>query len=114
MYTRIYQNSYIVLIITFILLCVIFYLFEIGYNTEISPEGKVIKTFSWKYPLAISLIVWVFWHFYLFPPLEDNNTAKIAAIQQEYSVSKNTSPIDNSTPKTTKLMAQRINMVNWN
>lgn len=67
MYTNIYQNSYIVALITFIVLSVIFYFLQIGSKTEI-VNGKIVKKFSWKYPLAISLIMWIFWHFYMFPP----------------------------------------------
>src|SRR5690606_6586711 len=73
MYTSIYQNSYIVALIVFIILVVIFYLFEIGYVTEIDPDGKIVKKFSWRYPLAIALIVWLIWHFWLFPPKEDSH-----------------------------------------
>lgn len=106
MYTKLYQNSYIVLIITFILLCAIFYLFEIGYQIQVSPEGKVIKKFSWKYPLAISLIVWVFWHFYLFPPNEN--------INPPISSHSENIPSENIISKNNRLAIQKINMVNWN
>ena len=112
MYTRIYQNSYVVLIITFIMLCVIFYLFQIGYATKILPNGKIVKKFSWKYPLAISLIVWVFWHFYLYPPA-DIKTTSIPTNYVEHSV--NTISTNNIPIKTNnKITTQRINMTNWN
>ena len=110
MYTHIYQNSYIVLIITFILLSVIFYLFELGYNTEILPNGKVVRKFSWKYPLAISLVVWVFWHFYLYPPPDETKPFS-PTNNQDYS-SSITPP--NTIGRTNRLMTQRINMTNWN
>lgn len=111
MYTKIYQNSYIILIITFILLSVLFYLFEIGFTTEIK-NGKVVKKFSWKYPLAISLIVWVVWHFFLYPPPEE--------IKPDVSVEyANTGDIKNVpanqfVAKSDKLMAQKIFMRDWN
>ena len=88
-----------------------FYLFQISYTTEISSDGRIIKKFSWKYPLAISLIVWIFWHFYLYPPAEEMPI--LSSTSQEYNTSGSVIPLNNIT-KTNKLMAQRINMVNWN
>ena len=110
MYTKIYQNSYIVLLITFILLSALCYLFEIGFVTQVQ-NGKIVKKFSWKYPLAISLIVWIIWHFFLYPPPEElqSNTANdhiatdIKSTGQKQFVAK-----------TDKLMAQKIFMGNWN
>lgn len=96
-YTSIYQNSYVILIITFIVLCIIFYIFKIGYNTELK-DGKVIKAFSWKYPLAISLIVWLIWHFYLYPPSNINTNN----IQSPTNISK------------PNISTQKIIMENWN
>lgn len=108
MYTHIYQNSYVILIITFIALCVIFYIFEIGYSTSVLPSGKVVKKFSWKYPLAISLIVWVIWYFYLFPP----STIKNPPSSVEYS--PNSASNKNVSLGKNKILDQRINMINWN
>jgi hypothetical protein len=90
------------------MLSIICYVFEIGYSTKIY-DGKVIRKFSWKYPLAISLVVWLFWHFYLYPPTEE---LIIPPSQIEYS--KDMEIGETSIPKTNKLMAQKINMVNWN
>lgn len=111
MYTSIYQNSYIVLVISFILLSVICYIFQFGYTTEII-NGKVKKKFSWKYPLAISLIIWVFWHFYLYPSTE-NIPVRAPTTPIDYTKNMSTSP-GIFVPKTNKLMAQKINMMNWN
>lgn len=107
MYTNIYQNSYVILVIAFIIISAICYIFEIGYNTKIS-DNKIIKSFSWKYPLAISLIIWVFWHFYLYPPTYSPNS-EISATSNDYH-----SPSGGDLLKTNKLMTQRINMANWN
>ena len=107
MRTSIYQNSYIVLIITFVMFCLIFYVFRIGYSTEIKNE-KIVRKFSWKYPLAISLIVWLLWHFVLYP--SDKNT--ITHNKVEYS--RNIEIAESSTPKTSKISTQKINMINWN
>ncbi|ANB50590.1 hypothetical protein [Powai lake megavirus] len=100
-YTSIYQNSYVMLIITFIVLCIIFYVFKIGYNTELK-DGQVVKSFSWKYPLAIALIVWLVWHFYLYPPADADLT--------------NIKPSTNYTPNVTRpgWSSQEIYMENWN
>lgn len=70
MYTSIYQNSYVVFIISLIVLLIIFYVFKIGYSTVV-VNGKVEKRFNWKYPLAISLVIWVIWYFLLYPPRKD-------------------------------------------
>lgn len=103
MYTSIYQNSYIIAIISFIVLCLIFYFFEIGYVTTM-VDGKIVKKFSWKYPLAISLIIWLVWYFCLFPPKNDINNST------DYGIT--TSP-RNYVPAN-KLLDQKINMNNWN
>jgi hypothetical protein len=66
-YAHIYQNSYIVAITLFIILLVLFYIFEIGSRKEI-VDGEVKTKLNWQWPLAISLVVWLLWHFYLFPP----------------------------------------------
>ena len=108
MYTSIYQNSYVVFAITFILLSVLFYLFEIGYSREI-VNGKVVKKFSWKYPLAIALIVWLIWYFYLYPP------AKTAASKKpKVPLDNDTSPYVPMMTKSNKLTAQKIILANWN
>ena len=69
MYSSIYQNSFIVAILSFIILCILFYIFEIGYTFSIT-DGKIKKSFSIKYPLAAALIIWLIWYFYLYPPQE--------------------------------------------
>lgn len=68
---RIFKNSYVIFIISFIIFSIIFYLFNIGYTDQIK-DGVIVKRFSWKYPLAISLIIWLIWYFYLFPPKKNN------------------------------------------
>jgi hypothetical protein len=105
---RIFKNSYVIFIITFILLCAIFYFFEIA-AIPVAKNGVIQKKFNWKYPLAISLVVWVAWHFYLYPPPEEIDNK----------------PVCNNVPKTnitvpnklffggSPLDMQRINMMNW-
>lgn len=111
-YTHIYQNSYIVAAIVFVVLCIVFYFLEIGYNVEIK-DGKVIKNFSWKYPLAIALIVWIIWYFYLYPPtsLKENNTK----IDKPRKIAPNTTTSSSSFSfMYDKNIPQKIDMVNWN
>ena len=67
MYSNIYKNSFIVAIIVFILLCIIFYVFNFGYEYKYT-NGVIEKKFSIKYPLVIALLVWVLWFFVIFPP----------------------------------------------
>lgn len=104
------RNSYVILIITFIAVSVICYIFGWGYSTEVN-DGKVVKKWSWKYPLAIALIVWVIWHFYIYPPQEiktpttTNETYDNAAIASVPLVAQ-TAGATNNFP--------RINMNNWN
>lgn len=92
--SRILKNSYIVAILVFIILCIIFYVFDIGSKTVVI-DNKNVKKFSWKYPLALALIVWLIWYFYLFPPSNKitTNMNKQLSDQKIYS---------------------RINMDNWN
>jgi hypothetical protein len=78
----------------------IFYLFRIGYNITVE-NGRFVKKFSWKYPLAISLIIWLFWHFCLYPPLEEF----------EAPVKKNLPSIGNF--ERNKILSQKISMNNW-
>lgn len=106
--TSIYQNSYIVFAITFVILCAICYIFEIGFNTS-TQNGKVIKSFSWKYPLAISLIVWLFWHFYLFPS-KSTQTSK-----SNFSTTTNSNYMSPSLKNSegNNLAAQKFTVTNW-
>jgi hypothetical protein len=99
MYTHIYQNSYVVAFIVFVVLAIIFRLFEIGYNTSIK-NGKVMKTFSWKYPLAIALMVWLFWNYYLYPE-SDVTKASPRSMTDDGLTNE-------------KLSTQKINISNWN
>lgn len=110
MYTSIYQNSYIIFIITFVTLSIIFYIFKIGYSAEIR-NGKIVKKFSWKYPLAISLIVWLFWYFYLYPPSDDLIMPASNSIEYSKDMIVTAEPF---IAKNNKLLSQKINMTNWN
>ncbi len=66
---KIFKNPYIVAVFAFVILYVLFYLFGIGSTTQII-DGKSKKTRSWKYPLALSLLIWLLWKFVLFPASE--------------------------------------------
>lgn len=101
MYACIFKNSYIMAVIIFIALLVICNLFDFGTGTEIR-DGKVVKKFSWKYPLAIALVFWLVWHFYFFP---DKTGQKIWE-----SAPKSLSP----TSASGEISQQRINLANWN
>jgi uncharacterized membrane protein (DUF485 family) len=89
---QIYRNSYIVAIVSFVLLSLIFYVLQIGYTREV-VDGKVVRKFGWKYPLAISLLIWVVWKFFLFPSNPDT--------------------IKNTNPKSIGITDQKIDMRNW-
>lgn len=103
------NNSYVVFIISFIMLSAIMYIFGIGQNVDIINDGKNLKTvnnYSWKYPLAISLLIWGLWHFYLYPP-QDEITFK------EQPVVNTNKMIGGLIQKKLADM-HRINMVDWN
>lgn len=64
---NILKNPFVIFIVSFIVLYILFYIFNIGYTTKIQ-NGVIIKKVGWKYPLAIALILWLIWYFILFPP----------------------------------------------
>ncbi len=111
----IFKNSYVVLFICFTMLCVIFYTFEIGYSIKVE-NNKVVREFSWKYPLGISLIIWIFWHFYVYPPPEELEYDAGGLFQSHESVSKQLrSEVmrDGPIPRIQHDSFQKINMINW-
>jgi hypothetical protein len=106
---KIFKNSYVVAIITFVLLYVIFYLFGIGYYTEI-VDGKPVNKVSWKYPLGLALIIWVLWHFYIYPSETEPK------FRQMDGGGANSLPYDNQLSPSRIFRtqpAQKINMQNW-
>ena len=106
--SKIFKNSYVVFILTFIVLYILFYLLGIGYVTEVeydkSYQPHLVLKPSWKYPLALALIVWVFWHFYMYPAAD----IKLAHINQDdmYSEKKIVQTAGSDVP-------QKIDMKNW-
>ena len=97
------------MIIAFVVLCAAFYLFGIGFTTTIEPDGKINRRFSYKYPLAIALIIWLLWYFVLFPP---------PCVAESDAISFSTSsPEAPPTPIHKGGMHginQRISMIDWN
>jgi hypothetical protein len=71
MYLDLIKNSYVAAIVAFVIAWVMLYLIDIGTDIKIS-NGKKTKVMGWKYPLAIALIVWLIWYFFLFPQKESN------------------------------------------
>ena len=69
----IFRNSYVMAALIFVVLCVIFYMFEIGSSVSLE-NGKAEQKFSWKYPLALSLISWVILHIYVVPPKKEKQS----------------------------------------
>lgn len=105
--TQILKNSYVILILCFIILCIVFYIFQIGCTTELDREGRVVKRFSWKYPLAISLIVWIVWHYWLYPPPEE----KEDFISEQFKGGAQNS--EKQFFRMKQIDTQKINMINW-
>lgn len=102
------QNSYVILAISFVTLCIVFYIGEWGYEVKV-VNGRPVKRFSWKYPLAISLIIWVVWHFYVYPPPDE-----YLDLSQVASAPTPVSPKLSVSPAYPNGMVQNINMTNWN
>ncbi len=69
MYSRLLENSYIMFALSFLVFFGIFYLFNIG-TTQKAVNGKIVNRPGWKYPLALALVIWLIWHFRLYPPKE--------------------------------------------
>ena len=129
--SRIFRNSYVIMLITFILLCIGFYLFNLApeYGIDVKT-GKPVQKFSWKYPLAISLIVWIVWHFYMYPEPEENvsDQTHLVADQMQQNMNRSHQSIyatapqlggdaliipEKNLPKRIEVANQKINMVNW-
>ena len=105
--TRIFKNSYLILLLSFIILSIVFYILKIGFTTQI-VDGEIVRKFNWKYPLAIALLIWVLWHFYLYPS-NDSKSQQMRKANSTFSNSFQERVYCN--PK--ELDNQRINMINW-
>jgi hypothetical protein len=92
------------LIISFAILSSIFYVTGIG-STIVIKDGKVERYFNWKYPMAISLVIWVVWHYWIFPPGDEY----LELGSESESIKQ---PQNNMFPQAGGF-EQRIDMVNW-
>ena len=93
---RIFKNSYIVSIMMFIIFYVVFYFAGIGF-AKVNVNGKIIQKYSWKYPLACALVIWLIWHYYLYPVPDDVIVKSVESISS----------------KATLTNLPRINMAIW-
>ena len=105
--SKIFRNSYVIFVLAFIILYIFFYLTGIGQSVEI-VDGKPVKKTSWKYPLGLSLIIWVFWHYYLYPVNDDIDLFKMTGGNTK-------APVDqfDSRMFSGQTLAQQIDMNNW-
>jgi hypothetical protein len=101
--SKIFKNSYVVFAISFVTFYALFYLLGIGLVTEIVNDKPVVKT-SWRYPLGLSVILWTFWHFYMYPP----DDIKYEKSNKSSSDSYHDSPREDSLG-----FHQKINLQNW-
>lgn len=60
------KNSYVIAILTFLVVYYVFYVLGIGYRT-FQDGNKTIKDMSIKFPLLFAFGIWLIWHFILFP-----------------------------------------------
>lgn len=67
MYRCLLKNSYVVAVIAFIVAWIVCMIFDIGYTQSVK-NGRIVRRFGWRYPLAIALMVWVAWHYWISPP----------------------------------------------
>lgn len=65
--SELYKNSYVVAIAVFVILYLIFYIFNIGARREII-NGVLVVHHNWIIPLIIAIATWAIWHFFLYPP----------------------------------------------
>ncbi len=108
--TKIFQNSYVIFAISFITLYIVFYLGGIGYTTE-TVNNRPVNTNTWRYPLGLSLIIWVFWHYYMYPVGDDPNIPFMdgGSARSDHKISPNQFDHMNR-----RVFHQKINMNNWN
>lgn len=66
--TKIFENAYVAMILAFIVSIIIFYPMGIGFVEELDIDGKKRKVFKYNYSIALALIVWLMWTYYLYPP----------------------------------------------
>ncbi|CAH6420185.1 Hypothetical protein MVR_LOCUS58 [uncultured virus] len=110
MWPSILKNSFVVMIIAFLVLSAAFYVFGIGFTTSIEPDGQINRRFSYKYPLAIALIIWLLWYFVLFPPQCVSESDAIS-----FSTASPAAPVLDPIHKGGMHgINQRISMVDWN
>lgn len=126
--SKIFRNSYVVFIISFVLFYTLFYLLGIGLITEYENDKPVVKM-GWRYPLALSIFVWIIWHFYVYPSediIYERQSKKYAAYKYDNSFSpeRPLAVTDNPTQGggslvskfagMTEIPEQKFNMKNWN
>lgn len=83
---KLWKNSYFVAICSLIILLVFFYVFKIGYTYTKTPDGQIVASYNWAYPLAIALVIWVLWQFWFFPQAEKKMTGGSAIKGSEPSL----------------------------
>jgi uncharacterized membrane protein (DUF106 family) len=90
---QIFKNSFFVFLLTFIVFYIIFVVIN---SRKVRGEFRNPLTVgsTWKYPLAIALVVWIIWYFFVFPP---NGNCLFKKIQKNK----------------TDVCSQKINMQNW-
>ena len=84
-------------------------MFGIGQQVKLESvmeDGKKKVTldekFNWKYPLAIAMLIWAFWHFYLYP-VDDEIDLSNAAPKQ----------VGGNNMQQRYESIQKINLANW-
>lgn len=85
---NILKNPFVIFILAFVVLYILFYIFNIGYTTKIQ-NGAIVKKVGWKYPLAIALILWLIWYFILFPPQRHEHKESKGSIKENEGIKIN-------------------------
>lgn len=67
-YNSLYQNSFVVALVSFFILLAIFFVFDIAPTITVDDNGDIKRTVNWKYPLIIAIFILLLWYFVVFPP----------------------------------------------
>jgi len=116
--SKIFQNSYVIFGLAFCSIYLTFYLFGIGYVTTYEDD-KPVRQVGWRYPLGLSIIIWVFWHYCMYPSESILNEGF-----EKKDVKVNRNPIDSpfrfepKQPQTPNMRggfdhAHKMDMRNW-
>lgn len=127
---HIYENSFVILVISFIILCILFYVFDVRTKYKINEKGEITRTLNWKDPLVLSLAIFVLWYFVIYPPAKQPKPSLLSPVAQinmagssgivgssginRIAGSAGISRIAETSGESIKSVVENIHMNNWN